>query len=123
MTPTTIIFLALGIFFLLVAIWNRIRSVREHRRLADIRSAALNGGTPESPVHLESPFSPRAPEPPPAAPVAPQVAPVPPSVAPMPQTAPVQPTPAALVAQPAVPPAAPAAAPAAAASKDEYEWE
>lgn len=128
MTPTTIIALALGVFFLLVALGNRIRSIREHRRLADIRSAALNGGTPESPVHLESPFTPRVPDAQPGAPVQQPAAPAP-SVpqptaqpaAPMPQ--PAQTAPVAQAAVPPAPPAAPAAASAATAPKNDYEWE
>lgn len=54
--PTAMIALVLGVFFLFVALVNRIRSGRERRHQADVRSAALNGGTPESPVRLESPF-------------------------------------------------------------------
>lgn len=57
MTPTAYIALGLGCFFLLVAIAKGFASRAERRRLADVRSAALNGGTPENPVHLESPFT------------------------------------------------------------------
>ena len=125
MTPTTIIALALGIFFLLVALANRIRSIRERRHQADIRSAALNGGTPEAPVHLESPFTPRVPDAQPVAQVPPPVAAPMPSVPPpaaQPAAPMIQPAQTAPVAQAAPPPASPSAVPAA-ASKDDYQWE
>jgi hypothetical protein len=61
MTPTAYIALGLGCFFLLVAIAKGFASRAERRRLADVRSAALHGGTPDNPVHLESPFPAPAP--------------------------------------------------------------
>ena len=57
MTPTAYIALGLGCFFLFVAIAKGFASRAERRRLADVRSAALHGGTPDNPVHLESPFA------------------------------------------------------------------
>ena len=83
MTSTAYIALGLGFFFLFVAIINGFRARAERRRQADVRSAALHGGTPDAPVHLESPFSPRSPVPAPApesaapAPAAPAPAPAP----------------------------------------------
>lgn len=59
MTPTTYIALALGLFFLFVLILKGFKDRAERRRLDDIRSAALNGGTPDAPIHLESPFAPQ----------------------------------------------------------------
>lgn len=47
----------LGTFFLVAAIVKGILSNAERRHLADVQSAAANGGTPEAPVHLESPFN------------------------------------------------------------------
>ena len=130
MTTTTIIALALGVFFLLVAFANRVRSARERRHQADIRSAALHGGTPESPVHLESPFSPRGAAAPPAAPAQPPAAPAPsPPAAPVPP-APMPPPPAAPAAAPAPVPApaspvvpSPAPPSAAASGANPYVWE
>lgn len=68
MNPTAYIALGLGVFFLVVSIIKGFASRAERRRLADVRSAALHGGTPDNPVHLESPFSaPAKPEAPAAA--------------------------------------------------------
>ena len=68
MNPTPAIALALGVFFLVVAVVNRFRARAERRHQDDIRSAALNGGTPDAPVHLESPFRTQAAEAPAAPP-------------------------------------------------------
>ncbi len=57
MNPTAYIALGLGVFFLVVSIIKGFASRAERRRLADVRSAALHGGTPDNPVHLESPFA------------------------------------------------------------------
>lgn len=76
MTTTACIALGLGCFFLLVAVLNGFRARAERRRQADVRSAALNGGTPDAPVHLESPFSPRPAASAPAVPQADAPAPV-----------------------------------------------
>lgn len=71
MNPTAYIALGLGVFFLFVAILKGFLARADRRRMDDIRSAALHGGTPDNPVHLESPFS-APPEPEkPAAPAAP----------------------------------------------------
>ena len=67
MTSTAIIALGLGVFFLFVAVLNGFRARAERRRQADVRSAALMGGTPDAPVHLESPFAARGPSEPQAA--------------------------------------------------------
>ena len=71
MNPTAYIALGLGVFFLFVAILKGFLARADRRRMDDIRSAALHGGTPDNPVHLESPFA-APPEPDkPAAPAAP----------------------------------------------------
>ena len=71
MNPTAYIALGLGVFFLIVSILKGFASRADRRRLADVRSAALNGGTPDNPVHLESPFAaPAKPEDPSADPSA-----------------------------------------------------
>lgn len=57
MNSTAYIALGLGVFFLIVSILKGFASRAERRRLADVRSAAANGGTPDAPVHLESPFA------------------------------------------------------------------
>lgn len=57
MTPTAYIALGLGLFFLFVAILKGLMARAERRRQEDIRSAAINGGTPDAPIHLESPFA------------------------------------------------------------------
>ena len=57
MNPTAYIALGLGVFFLVVSIIKGFASRAERRRLADARSAELHGGTPDNPVHLESPFA------------------------------------------------------------------
>ena len=62
MNATAYIALGLGFFFLLVSVLKGFAARAERRRLADVRSAALNGGTPDAPVHLESPFA-KPPEP------------------------------------------------------------
>lgn len=55
--PIATIAAFVGAIFLLAAIYKGFRSRAESRRLADERSAALTGGTPEEPVHLKSPFA------------------------------------------------------------------
>ena len=107
MTTTAYIALGLGFFFLFVAILNGFRARAERRRQADVRSAALHGGTPDAPVHLESPFSPRSPAPESAAP-----APAAPAPAPGPESA-----------APARAHPAPAPAGAAAPEEESYVWE
>ena len=97
MNHTAYIALGLGVFFLVVSIIKGFASRAERRRLADVRSAALHGGTPDAPVHLESPFSPRSPVP----------APAPESAAPAPVPSPESAAPAR--AQPAPAPAGAAA--------------
>ena len=62
MNATAYIALGLGVFFLFVAILKGFLARADRRRMDDIRSAALHGGTPDNPVHLESPFT-RPPEP------------------------------------------------------------
>ena len=57
MNATAYIALGLGFFFLLVSVLKGFAARAERRRLADVRSAALHGGTPDNPVHLESPFA------------------------------------------------------------------
>ena len=57
MNATAYIALGLGVFFLFVAILKGFLARADRRRMDDIRSAALHGGTPDNPVHLESPFS------------------------------------------------------------------
>ena len=47
----------LGTFFLVAAIVKGILANADRRHQADVQSAAANGGTPEAPVHLESPFN------------------------------------------------------------------
>ena len=49
MNTTQIIALTLGVFFIFAANADR-------RRRADEENAARQGGTPDAPVHLESPF-------------------------------------------------------------------
>ena len=58
MTNTAIIAASLGAFFLLVAAIKGILARADRRRIEDERSAALNGGTPEAPIHLGTPFAP-----------------------------------------------------------------
>ena len=57
MNATAYIALGLGVFFLFVAILKGFLARADRRRMDDIRSAALHGGTPDNPVHLESPFA------------------------------------------------------------------
>ncbi len=116
MTTTAYIALGLGFFFLFVAILNGFRARAERRRQADVRSAALHGGTPDAPVHLESPFSPRSPAPAPA-PESAAPAPAAPAPAPGPESA------APARAHPAPAPAGAAAPPAAPAEEESYVWE
>ncbi len=71
MNSTPYIALGLGLFFLLVYVLKGFAARADRRRLDDVRSAAANGGTPEAPVHLESPFvAPAKPEAPSADPSA-----------------------------------------------------
>ena len=62
MTSTAIIAASLGAFFLLVAGIKSFLVRAERRRIEDEHNAALNGGTPEAPIHLGTPFAPN-PEP------------------------------------------------------------
>lgn len=108
MNPTAEIALSLGVFFLAVAVFNRFKTRRDLRRAEDARSAAKNGGTPDSPVHLESPFAARGA-----------------SAAPADPAAPPNPAAAAAAAFPAAPaaPAPQAAVPPAPPPEPEYVWE
>ena len=58
--PLFYIALLLAVVFLVAAIVKSILANAERRHMADVQSAAANGGTPEAPVHLESPFNPNA---------------------------------------------------------------
>ena len=56
MNTTQIIALTLGVFFIFAAMLKRFAANADRRRRADEENAARQGGTPDAPVHLESPF-------------------------------------------------------------------